>query len=122
SIMEAQNQTASFHGAADALYTQAFNTLRSQLEKFQEQEAYCILCLLANIDDAERAAGIPDHIFSQIKPDIQWINSFYQQIKFHIWQLQYPFPADIQYESRQYLQTHLSEVALQYFWKLSKPV
>lgn len=121
SIAQAQNQGASFNNEAEALYTQAVNTLRSHLKEFQEQETYCILCLLANMDEAERAAEIRDHIFSRIKPDIPWINSFYQQIKFRIWQLQYPFPADIQYESRQYLQTHLSEIALQYFWKLTEP-
>lgn len=125
SIAQAQSLSSSPNTAKptpDALYTKATALLRAHLEEYQDREEYCILCLLANIDEAERTAGIPDHIFSRIKPEIPWMNSFYRQIKFHMWQLQYPFPADIQYTAQNFLQKHLSEVAQQYFWKLTKPV
>lgn len=105
----------------DTKYTQITSQLRSHLDTYQLDEEYCILCLLANIDEAERAAGVTRHLFSYLQPDLSWITSFYRQIKFHIWQLKYPFPADIQYVAQKYLQEHLSDIAIQHFTRLSDP-
>lgn len=107
--------------SANPLYTQSISLLRSHLQKFQECEDYCLLCLLANIHEAECIENIENPVLSQIQPDMEWIRTFYQQIKFHIWQLQYPFPADIQYVAKQQLQAQLSDTALQYFTKLTTP-
>ena len=108
--------------APDSLYTQAITLLRSHLEEFQECEDYCILCLLANINEIELANKVTYPILSQIQADMAWIHTFYQQIKFHLWQLQYPFSADIQYVAKQQLQEQLSDIALQSFTKLIAPV
>ena len=114
-----QTQTSSV--STDSLYTQAISLLRSHLEEFQESEDYCLLCLLSNIHEAEKAANVVNPILSQIQADLPWIHTFFQQIKFRIWQLQYPFPADIQYVAKQQLQVQLSDIALQYFTKLTTP-
>lgn len=105
----------------DSLYTQATSLLRSHLEEFQECEDYCLLCLMANIHETEKAADVANPILSQIQADLSWIHTFYQQIKFRIWQLQYPFPADIQYRAKRYLQEQLSDIALQYLINLIAP-
>ncbi len=118
-----RDDTISISGKS--LYHQAIALLRTHLPEYQECEEYCILCLLANIFEAEQAMYVDEYvdepILSKIQPDLPWITAFYRQIKFHLWQLQYPFPADIQHEARKYLQEHLSETALQYFTKLTVP-
>lgn len=119
SMLSKQAQTS--FASADSLYIQAISLLRSHLHAFQECENYCILCLLANIHEAEKAANVANPILSRIQTDLSWIHTFYQQIKFHIWQLQYPFPADIQYKAEQYLQEQLSDIALQYLSSLMAP-
>ena len=121
------NTPASLSGAsqiphpADLRYAQITAQLRSHLEEYQLDEEYCILCLLANIDEAEREAGVTGHLFSRLQPDLPWITAFYRQIKFHIWQLKYPFPADIQYAAQKYLHNALSDIAIQHFMRLSDP-
>lgn len=122
SIARAQTSAIPSDGQSADGYSEAVSILRTHLEKYQEDETYCILCLLANIYEAECAAGITRHILSRMKPDPAWITARVRQIKFHLWQLQYPFPADIQYEARTYLQSNLSETALQYFSKLTEPM
>lgn len=107
--------------STNTLYTQAISMLRSHLEEFQECEDYCILCLLANIHETECANNIANPILSLLQADMAWIHRYYQQIKFHLWQLQYPFPADIQYDANKYLQEHLSDIARQYLSKLIAP-
>lgn len=107
--------------SADSPYTQAIALLRSHLHTFQECEDYCILCILANIHEAEQEANVAKPILAQIQTDLPWIRSFYQQIKFQIWRLQYLFPADIQYAAKQYLQERLSDTALHYFTTLLTP-
>lgn len=123
-ITQAQNSDISSdnHNTPTDGYSKAVSLLRTHLENYQEDETYCILCLLANIYEAECAAGTTRHILSQIQPDPAQITALVRQIKFHLWQLQYPFPADIQYEARKYLQSNLSETALQYFNKLTEPI
>lgn len=123
-IAQAQNPAKYSHcytNPADG-YSKSVSLLRTHLESYQEDESYCILCLLANIYEAECTTGTTRHILSRIQPDLAWITAFVRQIKFHLWQLQYPFPADIQWEARKYLQNNLSETALQYFSKLTEPM
>lgn len=116
------NTTQDDPAQSDAIQNnQAISLLRSHLHEFQECEDYCILCLLANIYEAEQNANETKPILSQIQTDLPWIRRFYQQIKIHLWQLQYPFPADIQYAAKQYLQEQLSDTALQYFTTLMTP-
>lgn len=122
-ISQAQNLAAPPNATVrpDTLYAQAITLLRSHLEKYQEDETYCILCLLANIYETECKTGVSHHIFSQIQPDSAWINAFIRRIKFNLWQLQYPFPDEVQKNARKYLQSSLSGVALQIFQNLTKP-
>ncbi|MDE6568617.1 MAG: glycosyltransferase family protein [Lachnospiraceae bacterium] len=121
-VQEKQTDRAQISSVpANSLYTQATTLLRSHLHEFQECEDYCLLCLLANIHEAECAKNVSNPILSRIQTDLSWIHTFYQQIKFHIWQLQYPFPADIQYSAREYLQGQLSDIARQYLSNLIAP-
>lgn len=98
---------------AQARYSQAAIFAQTHLEEYQEDEEYCILCLLAGIDESERAANISKHLFSLIRPDMEWITSFYHKIKFCLWRLENPFSSDIQYEAQKYLTGHLSKLAIQ---------
>lgn len=101
-------------------YDTAIRLLQSHMAEYQEDEEYCILCLFAGIDAAEREADIPGHLFTMVPPDINTILSFHQQIKFCLWRLEYPFSADIKSEARNYLNQHLSGLAIQRFQTFTK--
>lgn len=122
SIAQAQKSAISPDVQSTGGYSKAVSLLRTHLEEYQEDETYCILCLLANIYEAECAANDTRHILSQVQPDSARITAFFRQIKFHLWQLQYPFPADIQYEARKYLESRLSDTAQQYFKTITEPL
>ncbi len=103
-------------------YDTAIRLLQSHMAEYQEDEEYCVLCLFAGIDEAEREADIPGHLFTMVPSNLNAILSFYQQIKFCLWRLEYPFSADIKREAKIFLNQHLSDLAVQRMQTYTKVV
>lgn len=119
-------------------YAHAIKILQKHLENYQEDEEYCILCIVAKILEQELNTGNTEHILTSFLPaennftsggnsqigspenHMAFILKQYHQIRFCLWRLQYLSSAESRQEARQRLQKYtLSPTALTYFHELT---
>lgn len=119
-------------------YDSAIAILQQHLEQYQEDEEYCILCIIAKILEQERNTGNNNTILTSFLrgedtlatgTDIQslspedymaFLMKHYHRIRFCLWRLQYLHDTESEQTARQLLQQYkLSPPALTYFQELT---
>lgn len=151
---EKQNALAGAHSIKSAVlsllisgdYEHAIQTLQEHMEQYQEDEEYCILCMIAEILAQEQNAGTNALLHAKAQENIltsflrmenkfastknlqtdspedymALIRKHYHRIRFCLWRLKYLSSSDSRWEARQMLQEYaLSDSALSYFRELT---
>ena len=120
-------------------YNPATEILQKHLEQYQEDEEYCILCIIANILEQEQNAGNNNNILTSFlrvenksasgkKAQVISLESYmesiwkhYRRIRFCLWRLKYLSSTDYRQEALHILQEYaLSDSALTVFQELTE--
>lgn len=119
-------------------YDPAIEILQKHLEQYQEDEEYCILCIIAKILEQEQNAGNNNNVLTSFlraenkfasgenfpsvssENHMAFILKHYHQIRFCLWRLQYLASTESEQEAQQILQQYtLSPPALTCFQELA---
>lgn len=111
-------------------YPAATDLLKKHMKEYNENETYCILCIIANILTQEQTGGSGQDILDSLLKSSEQTNdpedmmsailAAYHQIRFCLWRLKYLHSDTVKNEARQILQNYnLSKTALNYFQELT---
>lgn len=96
-------------------YGEALSMLQEHLEENQEDEKYCILCLLLQAYGEEGLRGLLSYQEQHSLP-AEWLYSHFRHILHCLWREKYQLPKELRAEAERYLaETGVTGSAAEYF-------